>query len=79
MFQRKVWREKYNITETQLHELFSEFTSMVMIARQIKIETHPQSMQSLYKRTAEAKDYLGDLLPFSGSVRKWQSMKKEQT
>ena len=45
----------------------------------MKIEEHPDSLQSRFKRTAEAKDYLGELLPFSGSIRKWHSMKKEQT
>jgi hypothetical protein len=52
---------------------------MVMISRQRNIERHPDSMQSQFKRTAESKDYLGNLLPFSGSIRKWKVMKKEQT
>jgi hypothetical protein len=35
-----------------------------MIARQKSVEAEPNSLQSLFATTAEAKDYLADLMPF---------------
>jgi len=39
-----------------------------MIARQAAIEKDPSSLQSKFAKTAEAKDYLGDFLPYSGNI-----------
>jgi len=48
--------------------LFSEFTAMMMIARAASLESDPRSFKAKYAKTAEAKDFLGDVLPFAGSI-----------
>jgi hypothetical protein len=61
-----------------LFDLFSEFTGLVMIARQTHLKSLPNSIQSKFAKTAEAKDTIGDILPYSGSLKKYSKEKQIQ-
>jgi hypothetical protein len=49
-----------------------------MLARQSRIQTQPNSIQSKYAKTAEAKDYLGSILPFPKGTTSGQSNQVRQ-
>lgn len=84
--QRLQWKEQLGITNRQLFELFSEFTALMMISREKKIEDAPDSIKSKFKRYNEASnDYLAELFPYPpkclrtiGEERRTEKLKKQQ-
>ena len=51
---------------------------MVMMAKYERIEKTKNSVQSKFARSAESKDYLAQIMPFSGSVNKYRTAKLKQ-
>ncbi len=50
-----------------------------MIARQMAVESDPESIQSKFKNKFESKDYLSGILPFaSGCLKSYAREKLEQ-
>ena len=76
--QRQKWSAAYGISEREIIELFAEFAALMMLSRQESLENHPDSVQSIFKLTAEARDDLASVLPFSGSVRAYQQRRRDQ-
>jgi hypothetical protein len=49
--------------ERQMFTYFSEFSALMTLARAHNLE---QPLIQSYKKKAESKDYLGEILPFAG-------------
>ena len=66
------------MTQKQLYELFSEFTAMAVVTHHENVAQSPKSLQSLFARTSESRDYIGACLPYSGDIVKHRLNAKNQ-
>lgn len=49
-----------------------------MIGRTVRLESQEGSVQSKFNRSPESKDYLSEIMPFSGKISKYRVEKQKQ-